>query len=817
MWLLTCIAIGAIFFFIFYHALSTVITHWDAIVYHAVMPVFMYNNHGIPVIAGPSLGIEMSANFPPLFPALGAYYYTQIGLIEDFYLRGIPPVMGILTVLATYKIGETLAGKRYGIVSALFLTITPLFFRYSTFATSYSTLSFFGTVSVLFLFLAMKKADGRYWISCGIFYGFALLTSYLSLYLAPFFIIALIYYFSKERNGFKVNLRIAVLFISSALFISGVWYLRNLVLVGNPIYPTGYTVLGGVNIDPLIMETTLRGLKRSATWAFFESQTGLVERAVIFLTYRTHFPSISLLTILGTILVAFQSRKFWLILAWPSILTIIILSGITWGFPRHLVFTLPGFALLSALPIAKALEKCEKHDQTRTKFNRTGNKILHPKKTDLLRIGIIAVLTVAFIFPSLTLSMGGKVGMDNLEDEPRDNYLWFLQNPNAEKWLALDSVYIEAKAWRWLNEKLNEGEKVATIENRIYYIKNCSNDYIFYLDGWEARDLYNITDLTEILQYLSNKNVKYVLDVDWAHEHGHLQILPLAKLLGTPFFPQITYGGAPRIYSAWSTESSEITVNSTLAAAVNQEGWTKPFSINGTPAIAVIPGSNDPRFCVATTNLTSVKLTYLDSGTDKLSIYLYNQYSEEWLEYTFIYKTNTEQWKTKEFLAPVSKNEYTLFALHTYKEDFTVSSIEAAQLHAPGKTSLYSLDNEMTNVTNPPSLMVHLPILNEGEKIQIQTDSLGKEVCIEIFEGVIQPWENTEWWKHHELAARSPNSITDGQIDPSLTWNVQKTGFYTIVVVLRDFFQDNKVNMEIFMGEAKVPVRIGIGSKVEVQ
>jgi hypothetical protein len=32
---------------------------------------------------------------------------------------------------------------------------------------------------------------------------------------------------------------------------------------------------------------------------------------------------------------------------------------------------------------------------------------------------------------------------------------------------------------------------------------------------------------------------------------------------------------------------------------------------------------------------------------------------------------------------------------------------------------------------------------NEGEKIQIQTDS-GQEIA-EIYEGVIQPSENTEW------------------------------------------------------------------------
>jgi 4-amino-4-deoxy-L-arabinose transferase-like glycosyltransferase len=806
LWLLACFAIGTIFFFVFYHALLTVITHWDATVYHAVMSVIMFNNHGIPVIAGPSIGIEMSANFPPLFSALGAYYYTQIGLIEDFYLRAIPPVMGILTVLATYKIGEVLAGKRYGILSALLLAMTPLFFRYSIFATSYSTLTFFGTVSVLFLFLAIIRAKSRYWISSGVFYGFALLTSYLALYLAPFFVIALIYYFVKEKNGFRINTKTVLLLISSTLVIGGIWYLRNLVLLGNPIYPNGYTVLGGINIDPLIMETTLRGLKRSATAAFFGGEIPLLLKTVIFFTYKTHFPSISLLTILGITFLPTQSKKFWLLSAWPSTLTIVVLSGITWGFPRHIVFALPGFALLSALPILKALEKCAKHEnptinQSKTKLNRTRIKIPFPRKTDLLRMGITVVLAIAFLFPSLTYIMGGKVGMDNIQDEPRENYLWFLENPNAETWLALKNVFPEAEAWEWINDNVDEGEKVATIENRIYYVKNCSNDYFFYLDGWEARYLYNISQLSGILEYLNSENVKYVLDVDWAREHGHFDILPMAQFLGTPFFPKISYDGYPIIYCVWSAEVSVITANSTMPIAISQDGWSEPHLVDGNTVQSVVAGSDSPRFSVVTANLTSVKLTYYDSGTDKLSIYLYNEYSKEWFEYTFIKKTDTREWKTREFLVPVSKKEFTEFALHAYNEDFAISKIEAVPLQAEGKVSPYSLKSEMTKKTSPPTMMVYLPILDKYDRVLVQTNSHGKEICVEVFEGVIEPSETTEWWKHRELAARSPNSIVAGEINPSLVWNVEKTGLYTIVVVLReDFAEDTKVELQISIG-----------------
>jgi hypothetical protein len=808
--LLACFAIGIIFFFCFYHALLTVILHWDSTVYHAVMPVMMYENHAIPLIAGSSIGIEMSANFPPLFSALGAYYYIQIGAIEDFYLRAIPPVMGILTVLATYKIGEVLAGKRYGIISALFLAITPLFFRYSVYATSYSTLTFFGTISVLFLFLGIIREEIRYWIMCGVFYGFALLTSYLAVYLAPFFFIALIYYFIKKKNGFRANTKIVVLLAASTLIIGGVWYLRNLVLLGNPIYPNGYTVLGGINIDPLIMETTFNGIKRDAAAAFFGGEVSLLAKSIIFITYKTHFPSISLLTILGIALLPTQNKKFWLVLAWPLTLSIVILSGITWGFPRHIVFTLPGFALLSALPIVKAIEECEKYDRnirehSRNAFIKIRNKIPLPRKSDLLRIGIAVILIIAFLFPSLTFSMGGKVVLDNFNDKPLGNYLWFLENPNAEKWTALANLIPDSKSWRWLDENLNEGEKVATIENSIYYVKNCSNDYFFYLDGWEARQLYNLTDPVAILQYLRSENVKYVFDVPWAREHGHMDILPMTQFLRPPYFIKVMDNGSDlNIYEVGPIETP-ITANSPIMLSINQEGWSEPQLINGVPAQSIVAGSVLPRLYVDTPNLTSVKITYLDAGTDRVSINLYNPYSETTVfDYAVIQKNNTNEWKTCEFLAPLSEKGFVEFAPHAYNENFTISRIEAVPFQAEGKVSLYSLEREMTSATFPPTLMVYLPILYDNETLMVQTDSFGKEISLEIFEGVIQPWETTEWWGQHALVARSPSLPTYGQVNPSLVWKTKESGLYTLVIMLRDgYVQDAKVDLRISLGGTK--------------
>jgi hypothetical protein len=407
---------------------------------------------------------------------------------------------------------------------------------------------------------------------------------------------------------------------------------------------------------------------------------------------------------------------------------------------------------------------------------------------------------MAFLFPSLAFSMAGKVVLDNLNDKPTSNYLWFLENPNAEKWNALSQLIPDAKAWKWLDENLNEGEKVATVENSIYYIKNCSNDYFFYLDGWEARHLYNITDPIAVIQYLRSLNVKYILDVAWAREHGHFDILPLAQFLRPPYFPTLVDYGA-KIYNVGPIETP-ITAHSHVMLSINQRGWSKPQLVNGVFAQWVIATSDYPRLYVDAPNLTIVKLTYLDTGTDKVSIHVYDPISDiTSFDHMIIQKNNTNKWKTCEFLAPPGEKGYVELAFHAYRENFVISKIEAEPFQSEGKVTLYDLNGGITNATFPPTLMAYLPTLTGNETIEVQTDSFGKKISIEIFEGVIQPYERTEWWKHHELAARSPNPIIDGQTNASIVWKVKHTGLYTIVISLREYWlQDARVDMRISLG-----------------
>jgi hypothetical protein len=116
-----------------------------------------------------------------------------------------------------------------------------------------------------------------------------------------------------------------------------------------------------------------------------------------------------------------------------------------------------------------------------------------------------------------------------------------------------------------------------------------------------------------------------------------------------------------------------------------------------------------------------------------------------------------------------------------------------------------TLSFDIANKTYPPTLMVYLPIMNESENISISTDSYGKGMCIELYDGTIQPFENTNWWLNHTLVARSSGSLLNGVKNPFLVCETKQAGIYTIVIILRqDYdYQNTKIELQVTNGDSK--------------
>jgi 4-amino-4-deoxy-L-arabinose transferase-like glycosyltransferase len=762
-----------IFGFTLYHALLTPVLHWDATVYHATMAKILYRNSGFPLIAGHSMGLEMSSAYPPFFPALGAYFYIQINQIEDFYIRAIPPVMGLMTALTVYQVGKELKNEVLGKIGALLVYMTPIFLLYSTYATSYSTLAFFITASMLFVLLAIKRGGKKYWALAGIFYGLALLTSYQAiLYFFVGFMILLLYLLIRRELGLSDLL----VFSITALAVGVPWYLRNLLLLGNPVYPF---IFGGNDIDPGFLAVVSKGIYDCSVGIMFgESGVSTVQWIFTTLTYRPFFPAFSIASCVGLVTVMHQKvKKTWFIpifIYLPAAL--IISSGVVNIFPRYFMLLLPGFALFTALPLTK-----------------------------LPKVALVILITITLLFPTSGFFLNGKLYSEATWQAPTEDALFLLTHPNPQPSLALTTIYgHDPELWSWLRTHLEEDDKIATYENKVYYLADGNEDSIFYLDGWEARELYSMDREEEICRWLQERHVTYILDPEWIRGWSTYRALPLNAKLGSPYLPVVLVKGGSAIYHVGPLDDPIVSKGS-LPVSLSGDGWSSAHELEGVKVRAIFTGDDRVRLRVASVGLVNLRVTYLDRGISQLYINLQIPQTDEWINgYSVIRKQDTNKWKISEILLPVdNRRGFVELGLYVQGlEDMVISNIEAVPYQVPGRSPLQAIDGIITDMTEPPTLMIYLPILDKGERIFIATESYGQNVSIEVFQGIIQPWETSGWGEEHRMVAEYPITHGSGGENLVAVWQVEKAGIYTLVVLsCAEYLASSRIDMTIMRGE----------------
>lgn len=97
-----------------------------------------------------------------------------------FYFAGrlMTALVGALTVPLVYVLGKRMFGRRTGLVSAALVTFSLLHAVHSHYVTTDVPMAFLVTLSLLFSYLAMEKAELRYTLLAGLFAGLAASTKY---------------------------------------------------------------------------------------------------------------------------------------------------------------------------------------------------------------------------------------------------------------------------------------------------------------------------------------------------------------------------------------------------------------------------------------------------------------------------------------------------------------------------------------------------------------------------------------------------------------------------------------------------------------
>lgn len=112
------------------------VTEWDAVIYHVSFARdWMSSLPGLPHAAGPSVGAELSYNYPALFPSIGVALAGALHLSVNTVLRLISPVAA-LTVLAGLRAVQP-ASVNVAWAPSMFLLGSVFFVAYGEWPTAY--------------------------------------------------------------------------------------------------------------------------------------------------------------------------------------------------------------------------------------------------------------------------------------------------------------------------------------------------------------------------------------------------------------------------------------------------------------------------------------------------------------------------------------------------------------------------------------------------------------------------------------------------------------------------------------------------------
>lgn len=118
---------------------------------------------------------------PPLFKLL-VFLWAYIGQ-DEFSLRLLPFIFGILSIIFIYKIGRILFDEKAGLIAAFLLAISPFHIYYSQELSHYTLTAFLALGSVYYLIFCLNENNARAWIKLIILNALCLYTSYISIFL----------------------------------------------------------------------------------------------------------------------------------------------------------------------------------------------------------------------------------------------------------------------------------------------------------------------------------------------------------------------------------------------------------------------------------------------------------------------------------------------------------------------------------------------------------------------------------------------------------------------------------------------------------
>jgi hypothetical protein len=610
---------AVIFVLILAHSALSPVQEWDAMVYHAESAQLWFQERPSPaIIYGPSVGIEISANYPPLFPAAGAATYTLLDRFDDLYLRILPPLLFLAILLMAFGYARRRLGEDAACYAVLLMLGTPLLVLYSAWPTAYILLAALVLATVILSDIAAESGSRTRWALAGGVAGLAMLSHVYGVIAIPIGVVAVVMARRRRVAG-------PLVFVGVALLVAAPWLLRNFVLLHDPLYPLGSPPFHGIGLIQPIWDATKEEI-RSAALGFWGISGVSMLRAneVSTALFDRHLLPVGLYfgLILGLSLWRRHRVMAYLALALSGLILTLLLPG--WYWLRGIVPGLPIAALLTGRGIAMLLA--------------AGQNARH----GVHRIMGTAARAVTVVAVTGGLAAGALVGLGLAVAGPNQETWTTALSPGQDLMGGVrvlgstrDTLWSvfggDALMWQWLNTSVPSGEKVATLEVRIYYIDRPQD--LFYLDGLEAAPLLALSDPSKIQAFLLSKGVHFIALPSWAAQgdgaHPVTHLMPLFRFLGSDRFPVagVFPSGSEVPTMVYSVGPTKVEPSVGVFP-----GGAEPEPALVDPSFAIPARATDPRIFAPVNGdeLATLEFEFQGSGRGAVSFNLYDPVAFTW-------------------------------------------------------------------------------------------------------------------------------------------------------------------------------------------
>lgn len=440
----------------------------------------IYNQKAFPILGGPSVALGYPSAYPPAYYLLGAFIYFFTG--EDIlFLKLLSWVTSIFFILLIYVWSKELFKTfNYAFISIFLFLALPVTILFSRLASSHMLLTFYLSLSCYFLFKFSMDRRKKFLYLSSLFGSLAALVSFLGLIYLP-----LLFLLSKPNKKYFKSIIISSLFFF--LLISP-WYMRNLIFLGNPLWPNGSI---GKYIDSDIHDRDERFmLNISKTDGFnYSTSSDLIDSIYRLLNPRFDWHYTNVRAGLRPIFIIFalpalllyifsknKDKQIKFFIYWFLIILVLYILFFNWREIYLILISVPT-VFLSVYFIKRLFE------------------------IKIVKEGVIFLLISIYIY-----FLYVSIFLNGCSNETVENFLYIQHF--GDKWKQLELCYTNnAKMWQFVNENIPKDALMTTYDYRLYYY----NRTIIEMDSWKLHDLFHTSDVSGVHEILKSNNISFVV------------------------------------------------------------------------------------------------------------------------------------------------------------------------------------------------------------------------------------------------------------------------------------------------------------------